>query len=201
MYNRHQPLPAHVARELYPSYNIPDHLQNQHCSPLRENSSSYYECQSRDPYHVASQYLTKSLPVNCPTCIPTNIRPGEARSPSPAYLNMQNLNPTHQMSQPTIKGAPMISPRLRNSINGLTQVSQYPPRVNPTTMGQHKPFQPDSAPENNNTVLLRTEIELLNKRLDAIDTHCKDFARMAEEKARLEDNLRNLAYLTMLDEE
>ena len=67
------------------------------------------------------------------------------------------------------------------------------------TLGQHNPLQPPQAPVNNNTALLRTEIDLLNKRLDAIDTHCKDFARMAEEKARLEDNLRNLAYIHMLD--
>ena len=80
-------------------------------------------------------------------------------------------------------------------------MSQYQDQVNTRTMTQHNPFQPDSTSANNNTALLRTEIDLLNKRLDAIDTHCKDFARMAEEKARLEDNLRNLAYLTMLDEE
>ena len=51
-----------------------------------------------------------------------------------------------------------------------------------------------------NTALLKTEIELLNKRLDAIDSHCREFTRLATEKAKLEDNLQNLAYLHMLDQ-
>ena len=61
--------------------------------------------------------------------------------------------------------------------------------------------QPISAFDNSsNTALLKAEIGLLNKRLDAIDTHCREFTRLATEKAKLEDNLQNLAYLHMLDE-
>ena len=54
---------------------------------------------------------------------------------------------------------------------------------------------------NNNSVLLRSEIDMLNNRLDRIDRHCMEFTKMATEKAKLEDNLKNLAYLHMLEAE
>ena len=52
---------------------------------------------------------------------------------------------------------------------------------------------------NNAGIMLRSEIDMMNKRLDAIDNHCKEFAKLAQEKSKLEDNLKNLAYFHMLD--
>lgn len=49
------------------------------------------------------------------------------------------------------------------------------------------------------TIVLRSEIDLLNQRLDAIDKHCKEFARIAQDKADLEDKLKNLAYIQLLN--
>ena len=54
---------------------------------------------------------------------------------------------------------------------------------------------------NDNSTLLKSEIDMLNKRLDKIDRHCMEFTKMATEKAKLEDNLKNLAYLHMLEAE
>ena len=47
--------------------------------------------------------------------------------------------------------------------------------------------------------MLRHEISMLNHRLDLIDKHCKDFSRLAQEKSVMENNLKNLAYMQLLD--
>lgn len=42
---------------------------------------------------------------------------------------------------------------------------------------------------------------MLNQRLDLIDRHCRDFSKLADEKQKLEDNLKNLAYMQMLEQQ
>ena len=46
---------------------------------------------------------------------------------------------------------------------------------------------------------LQAEIALLNSRLDKIDQHCKQFTKLAQEKSLMEQNLKNLCYLQVID--
>ena len=83
------------------------------------------------------------------------------------------------------------------------QYSQ-PLKLSPRDSGFHNSgYQPRDPKrgDTGNSALLRSEIDMLNKRLDKIDHHCMEFTRMATEKAKLEDNLKNLAYLHMLEAE
>ena len=40
---------------------------------------------------------------------------------------------------------------------------------------------------------------MLNQRLDKIDKHCQDFMRLAREKSCMEQNLKNLCYLQVME--
>lgn len=42
---------------------------------------------------------------------------------------------------------------------------------------------------------MHRQLEALNQRLDVIDSHCREFSELARQKADLEDELRNMAYL------
>ena len=49
--------------------------------------------------------------------------------------------------------------------------------------------------------MVRQEINQLNKRLDAIDQHCREFTRLANEKSALDQNLQNLKLLESADQQ
>ena len=117
--------------------------------------------------------MMRSLPADS-QAIRTYDREG-SRSKSPDYYNRHLEN-----TQP-LKASPPHSSAFHQS--------GYVPR------GDHRQVQSDSP------ALLKSEIEMLNKRLDKIDQHCMEFTKMATEKAKLEDNLKNLAYLHMLEAE
>ena len=131
------------------------------------------------------------------SCYPqAHLRHG-SRSISPPNEYIQDLNPAHhQISQPLKMDVPIVSPRLRQSLNNISRISPYS-QSKPLAMSMQHPISAFDG--SSNQVLLKAEIDLLNKRLDAIDTHCREFTRLATEKAKLEDNLQNLAYLHMLD--
>ena len=45
---------------------------------------------------------------------------------------------------------------------------------------------------------MQSEIDLLNLRLDMIDRHCQEFAKLANAKSIMEENIKHLAYLQRL---
>ena len=50
-------------------------------------------------------------------------------------------------------------------------------------------------------VSLKKEIEQMNSRLDQLDNRCKDISKIAAEKAQVEENLRDMQYMAMIQEE
>ena len=44
---------------------------------------------------------------------------------------------------------------------------------------EHKPRRETSAFGDQNSIMIKSEIDRMNQRLDAIDNHCKEFAKMA----------------------
>jgi len=154
-----------------------DQVRGSNVSPLRESYTGSYNY-SRSQQSLKGEldqnsYMMRSLPVDS-QAIRTYDREG-SRSKSPDYYN-RHLENTHPL-----KASPPHSSAFNQSGYGAR--------------GDHRQVP------NDNSSLLKSEIDMLNKRLDKIDQHCMEFTKMATEKAKLEDNLKNLAYLHMLEAE
>ena len=63
---------------------------------------------------------------------------------------------------------------------------------------EHRRAAHDEGRYERDSVQLHNEIAMLNSRLDAIDSHCRHFSKLANDKAQMEDNLRSLAQLTQI---